>query len=408
MAIVKNITIGMQANTKKLASGLSDARSQLLKFQNWAKGGESTILGFDSALAGATKRLVLFATNPIGLLETLVSTLANAGMAIVDLGVKLAAITFKGLLVGLAGVGAGAVYLTKLGSDAEEARNKFDAVFGDMSADARNFAKQLSAATNRSRYGIEDMMAGIADLVKPMGLTTEQAAAMSKQVAALTMDLGSFSNLSPEVVLEKIRSGVAGESEPLKQLGVIVNEDAVKLKLLEMGFQGNVSAANAAQKAFARLAIVQDATEIKGAWGDAAKTMNSVANQTIGLKGALEDLGKDLGTSLLPMASEVLKYLRAWIPSADEVKTAFGGIDFAGMFKTALSWINETAAGVQLMTSRVIDSARELDNWRTTLDAIGSTLTTVRDVLLNADLAVEAVSLRLQKWGAIASAVKDL
>lgn len=375
-SIIGNIGIRMTTGTAKLAQGLKVARGELSKFGSFA-----TKLG---------------------------PTITGLGNHVTNFGMSLAAVSTKGLLAGLAGVGVGSIGLIKLASDAEETANKFKEVFGEMSEDAFQWSDSLAGVVQRSKFGIRTMMADMQDLLKPMGFDTKQAALMSKQVTQLAIDLASFGNLSDADALLKLRSGLSGESEPLKALGINANETAVGLKLMEMGIKGGTKAASEQQKVLARLAIIQEAAGKKNAIGDAARTAGSVANSFKGLTGRIVDLGTEIGQALLPVAAEVISTLKGWIPSAEGAKAALTSIDLVGIFQGAKDWILEAAAGIQMMSERIGGMIKPVGGVSGAFGSLKEIVTAVFDVVTNFDLTWESMGLTAikalkQVWAPVAN-----
>ena len=69
----------------------------------------------------------------------------------------------------------------------------------------------------------------------PLGFNRKEASKLSQTLVRLAVDLGSFNNISDSDALEKLRSGILGETEPLKALGVVINDATLSAKLMQMG-----------------------------------------------------------------------------------------------------------------------------------------------------------------------------
>src|SRR3546814_8984316 len=87
-----------------------------------------------------------------------------------------------------------------------------------------------------------------------------KAAEMSQIFAQLAQDLGSFYNVDTETAIQKLRSGLSGESEPLRDFGVFLTEANVKAKALEIGLTGVGEELTEQEKILARNQLVLEAT----------------------------------------------------------------------------------------------------------------------------------------------------
>lgn len=127
-------------------------------------------------------------------------------------------------------------------ANAEETQSKFDTVFGGQAGAAQTWINNFSGAAKRSKEEIKGFMADAQAMHKGLGMSEEAGAAMSKQVVALTYDLASFHNISDADAFAKIRSGLMGETEGLKSMGIVLNEATIQQAMLAAGFEGNESA----------------------------------------------------------------------------------------------------------------------------------------------------------------------
>ena len=130
---------------------------------------------------------------------------------------------------------------------------------------------------------------------------------MSEGLIQLAADLASFNDIDPAIVLEKLRSGLVGEVEPLRTLGVNLTMAATRAKAMEMGLadvNGEISQAALVQ---ARYALILEQTT--NAQGDFARTSDGLANSTRTLRAEWKDTLAMLGENILPMALEVVKGL---------------------------------------------------------------------------------------------------
>lgn len=187
--------------------------------------------------------------------------------------------------------------------DAEEMQSAFNVVFGTMAADMNKWSEETGNAMGRST---QEMQRGALAFQELFGkaLDPAQAAEMSKQFAVLTQDLASFKNLSNEVAQQKLFSGLTGEAEPLRAVGVFLNDAAVEAKLLEMGIQAVNGKFTDQQKILGRAALIRE--QLAQADGDVMRTADSTANRIRASQSAYEELSITVGTMLIPALTPLI------------------------------------------------------------------------------------------------------
>lgn len=190
--------------------------------------------------------------------------------------------------------------------DAEEMDSAFGVVFGNMADDMRKWAEETGNAMGRSTQEIQRGALAFQELFGK-ALEPEKAAEMSKQFAVLTQDLASFKNLSNEVAQQKLFSGLTGEAEPLRAVGVFINEAAVQSKLLELGLEKVNGKFTDQQKIIARAAIIRE--QLAQADGDVLRTADSTANRIRASQAAFEELSITVGTTLIPAITPLINII---------------------------------------------------------------------------------------------------
>ena len=242
----------------------------------------------------------------------------------------------------------------KMASDFEESANKSKVVFGNSAKVIEDFAKDSAISLGLSSQKAIESSATFGNLFKTMGVGTPVAADMSVKMVKLASDLASFHNIRPEDALEKLRSGLVGEAEPMRTLGVLLSENTVKLKAAELGYKAVGGQLTEQQKVMARYAIILEQT--KTAQGDFSRTSDGVANSSRTVTAQFQDLGAGIGKELLPLAKELggnLKGLLGWFndlsPSAKST-----AVDIAGIAAVA----GPTAFAVGKLVGGVADATR--------------------------------------------------
>ncbi len=196
----------------------------------------------------------------------------------------------------------------KAATDAAELQSSFDTTFGKMSGTMNKWAVATGNAMGRSTQEMQKA-ANTFGIFFNTAVDPAKAAAMSQTFSKLAQDLGSFYNVDTETAIEKLRSGLAGESEPLRAFGVFLTEAAVKAKAMELGLTGVGNALTEQEKIVARAALIYEQTA--KAQGDVARTSEGTANQIRKSKAAFEELQVIVGTKLLPALTPLIEKLGA-------------------------------------------------------------------------------------------------
>jgi hypothetical protein len=163
-------------------------------------------------------------------------------------------------------------------SDLGEVQNVVDVVFGNSADIINNFAKNAVKSLGLSELSAKRYASTMGAMLKSMKLTDKQVLVMSQNLTALAGDVASFYNLSGDEAFAKIRSGISGETEPLKQLGINLSVANMEAYALSKGITKSYNSMTQADQAILRYNYLLDVT--KDAQGDFARTSSSWANQT--------------------------------------------------------------------------------------------------------------------------------
>lgn len=185
-------------------------------------------------------------------------------------------------------------------SNLNETMSKSGAVFGDNADEVSSWGNSTADAFGLSKQAAIEAAATFGDLFNKVGIGADKSVQMSQSLVGLSADLASFNNLAggSAEALEKIRSGLAGETEPLRSLGVFLNEAKVKAKAMELGLVGANGALSEGAKIQARYALILE--ETASAQGDFARTSDQLANTQRRNQAKLDDALARFGNTILP------------------------------------------------------------------------------------------------------------
>lgn len=229
--------------------------------------------------------------------------------ALKKLSKGLASITGVGLSAAsaVAALSVAAKKAVSSASDLEETTSKVNVVFGKAKDSVLSFGQTAADSLGMSENAALSAAATYGNLFRSMGMAEEKSAEMSINLVKLAGDLASFNNLDPTEVFEKLRAGLTGEAEPLKSLGVNINETVIKLRAMELGLSDGKGVLDAVTKATAAYSLIMEQTSL--AQGDFARTSDGLANQQRILAANMEDLSATMGTMLMPSFIKLTGYL---------------------------------------------------------------------------------------------------
>jgi hypothetical protein len=202
----------------------------------------------------------------------------------------------------------------------EEVQNVVDVTFGASADQIDKWAKNAITQFGLTETQAKRYTSTIGAMMKSMGLSGDAVTKMSEDLAGLAADMASFYNLDFDTAFAKIRSGISGETEPLKQLGINMSQANIEAFMLQQGIAKTWKEMSASEQAMIRYQYLMQATS--DAQGDFARTTDGVANGTRLLENQLETLKTKLGEPLKNAFGaalvEVNKFLAVLMPDDEE------------------------------------------------------------------------------------------
>lgn len=239
-----------------------------------------------------------------------------------------------------------------LASDLQEVQNVVDVTFGSMAAEVNNWSKNLIDSFGLSELSAKRYSSTMGAMLKSSGLTGAQMKDMSKQLTELAADMSSFYNLSNDDAFYKVFSGLTGETEPLKQLGVNMNIANLEAYALSQGIKTSYQNMSQANQTLLRYNYLLSVT--KDAQGDFARTSQSWANQTRVLAEQWKIFQGTLGAGFINILTPVIRGINLLIAKLQVAAQYFKAFT-AALFGDASS-ISSTAAAASASTSNAANS----------------------------------------------------
>lgn len=254
-----------------------------------------------------------------------------------------------------------------LGSDLAEVQNVVDVTFPQMTAQVDSFAQ--SAAKN---FGVSETMAKqytgtFGAMAKAFGFSEKQAYDMGTSLTALAGDVASFYNLSQDEAYTKLKSVFTGETESLKDLGVVMTQTALDSYALANGFGKTTAQMSEAEKVALRYQFVQE--QLALANGDFARTSGGWANQVRILSLQFQSLKASIGQGLINVFTPVLKMINTLIGRLITLANAFKS--FTELI-TGKKSSGSSAGQMSDLGSAASDASTGLDNASDSADTAAS------------------------------------
>lgn len=309
-----------------------------------------------STNVGAVDMELVLNSNPFNQqLKNTTNTVKNSGIegALGKIG-KIAAVAFS--VKAIVSFGKECI---ELGSNLSEVQNVVDVTFGDLNTQVNEFAQNAIEQFGLGQTVTKKYVGTFGAMSKSFGFSNEEALKMSETLTGLTGDVASFYNLSSDESYTKLKSVFTGETESLKDLGVVMTQNALDQYALANGYGKTTSKMSEQEKVALRYKFVMDKLSI--ASGDFARTSDSWANQTRVLSLRFNELKASLGQGLINIFTPVIKVINLVISKLQIL---------ANYFKSFTEMIFGNAGGDD-SSSSVSNLATEANNASNAVDGIG-------------------------------------
>ena len=209
----------------------------------------------------------------------------------------------------------------ELGSDLAEVQNVVDVTFPKMTAQVDEFARSAAQSFGLSETMAKQYTGTFGAMAKAFGFTEKQAYDMGSTLTGLAGDVASFYNISQDEAYTKLKSVFTGETETLKDLGVVMTQTALDSYAMANGFGKTTSAMSEAEKVALRYQFVQD--KLSAAQGDFARTSGSWANQCRILSLQMQSLMATIGQGLINLFTPIIRVINTVIGKLATLANAF-------------------------------------------------------------------------------------
>ena len=257
----------------------------------------------------------------------------------------IGAAAYKGTKA-LIGLGRQAIGIA---SNLTEVQNVVDVAFGDMSWKAEKFAGNSIQQFGMSELSAKKTASTYMAMASSMGLGANKASDMAISLAGLTGDVASFYNISQELADIKLKSVFTGETETLKDLGIVMTQTNLQQYALSQGITTNINNMSQAELVTLRYNYVMQ--QLALAQGDFARTSGTWANQVRILQEQWKQLLGIIGNGLVAVFTPVIKVLNTVIGKVITVANVI-----AGVFGKLFGKKSNTAKASTKQTTKAINS----------------------------------------------------
>ena len=209
-------------------------------------------------------------------------------------------------------------------NDYTENMNLFTVAMGEYATEAKEYADTVSNAMGIDTSEWVRAQGVFMTMATGFGVAGDRAAIMSKNLTQLGYDLSSFYNIDVENAMQKLKSGLAGELEPLRAIGYDLSQAKLEATALELGIDKTVSSMTQAEKAQLRYYAIM--TQVTTAQGDMARTLDDPANQIRVLKAELNMAAREIGNVFIPALNAVLPYAIALMRVIGNLASSIAGL----------------------------------------------------------------------------------
>ncbi len=241
---------------------------------------------------------------------------------------------------------------TKAEAEYVESVNLLQVAYEDNTKSADKLIRSMNQLIGLDPSNLTKQLGIYRQFSSAMGIAGDKANMLSENLLKLQTDISSLYNIDFDVAGKKLQSAIAGQTRPVRELGADITEASLQQELYNRGIDASVKEMNRASKSV--LIYLALERQLSNANGDAAKTVNSLANQVRIFKEQISIAARQVGAVFIPVLRSILPYANAILMVFNELMNmllALLGVDATDMAK-------EFGIG----TSSVLDMTDQVDD----------------------------------------------
>ena len=249
-------------------------------------------------------------------------------------------------------LGRGIADLITKSTEYTENTNLFNVAMGGYAEEAAKYAQTVSDIMGIDPSEWMRSQGVFMTLATGFGVVGDRAYLMSKNLTQLGYDIASFYNISVEESMQKLKSGFAGELEPLRSVGYDLSQAKLEAIALSLGIDKTVASMTQAEKSQLRYyAIMTQVTQVQG---DMARTLESPANQLRIFASATEQAARAIGNIFIPVINKALPYL---IASLNVIREIANHVAVLAGFELEIDWDSGSKS-----TGNIADNMKDIED----------------------------------------------
>lgn len=208
-----------------------------------------------------------------------------------------------------------------LGSDLQEVQNVVDVTFTTMNDAVDQFARNAAKSAGLSETMAKKYTGTFGAMAKAFDFAEKESFDMATSLTQLAGDVASFYNLTQDEAYTKLKSVFTGETESLKDLGVVMTQSALDAFAMAEGYGKTTKQMTEQEKVALRYAFVLD--QLSGASGDFARTSDGWANQMRILSLNFDSFKANIGQALINIFTPLLRILNIIVDKMAQLSQRF-------------------------------------------------------------------------------------
>lgn len=346
---IESLELQIKSNSKKATDGINALANSLKKLKEATSGGtglgtvKKQLEEINKVLSPAASEMKTF-SNSVKEVNKQSKELAtrnkNSSKSFINLAAKITAgyMAIKKLMT----------FVNK-SADYTENVNLFTVAMGEYASEMKEYAQTVSDSMGIDPSDWMRAQGVFMTIATGFGVAGDRAAKMSKNLTQLGYDISSFYNISVENAMDKLKSGLAGELEPLRAIGYDLSQAKLEATALALGIDKSVTSMTQAEKAQLRYyAIMTQVTQVQG---DMARTLNDPANQLRVFKATINMTAREIGNVFIPALNAILPYATAITKVIGSLASVI-----AGLFGFTPSEIEASSSAMVENTDAVTDN----------------------------------------------------
>lgn len=212
---------------------------------------------------------------------------------------------------------------TDRASDLNESLNAVNVTYGKQAAGVKRLGRQAADSLGLSNERFNALSVRFSSFATTIaGGPGKKVVSTLDNITTRASDFASVMNLEVADAAALFQSGLAGETEPLRQYGIDLSAAKVEAFALSEGIVKNKADLDESAKVQARYALLMEQTA--KAQGDFSNTSTEAANAQRILDANVENARARLGTAFLPLVKDLSGFLlREGVPALEDFSDWF-------------------------------------------------------------------------------------